>query len=199
MEVDKDLLDYVSFLDPVSVAGNFHRPGAVSGGGSKNKKKKTSNGTYPFPGVLPQSSFSVPIMEVQSSQLLSPPVSINNGQNLEGDTSYSTADRIDVDNSALEVSNNAIDTSFEIKEESSQNVAEKVTIKKTHPLMGLWQGSFNVKNIKGQEEEVQETFFIHSTLSAGVLPNLKDLPPEPQFPYCLLKSHKVSFYFSFYQ
>lgn len=191
MEVDKDLLDYVSFLDPVSVAGNFHRPGANSSISSKTKKKKTSTGAYALLVSPPQNSFSVPLAEAQSSTLLSLSVNTFHGHTQEGDISYSTVDRMEDEDIGFDTSNNEIDDSLEIKEEPSQSVAEKVTIEKSHPLMGLWQGSFNVKNIKGQEEEVQETFFLHSTLGAGLLPNLKDLPPEPQFPYCLLKTSKV--------
>lgn len=67
---------------------------------------------------------------------------------------------------------------------------DPVTIPCGHPLLGLWQGHFSVTSAKG-EDVVPETFFFHAVLGAEVLQRFADLPPEPSFPFCLLKSHHL--------
>lgn len=66
-------------------------------------------------------------------------------------------------------------------------ITEPISITEDHPLMGLWEGSFKVKNVKGAEDTVPETLFFYSTLGSDPPTQFKDLPPEPSFPFCLMK------------
>ncbi len=83
---------------------------------------------------------------------------------------------------------NEDDATTDIKPAST----EPITILEDHPLMGLWEGSFKVKNVKGVEDTVPETLFLYSTLGSDASPDFKDLPPEPSFPFCLMKGSQWS-------
>lgn len=68
---------------------------------------------------------------------------------------------------------------------------EPIKIPFSHPLMGLWVGNFSVKNAKGTEDLISETMFLYTTMGADIKPEFKDLPPEPQFPFCLMKGQPL--------
>lgn len=64
---------------------------------------------------------------------------------------------------------------------------EPIKIVGEHPLMGLWEGSFKVKNVKGADDTIAETLFFYSTLDSDPPIEFKGLPPDPSFPFCLMK------------
>ena len=81
------------------------------------------------------------------------------------------------------VATEGIDTNNEIQHYSSSKAAfdsyvNPVEIEATHKLIGLWHGSFTMKNPKGNQE-VEETFFFHSIAGQGTHPKLSELPSEP--------------------
>ena len=55
-----------------------------------------------------------------------------------------------------------------------------VTLTHPHPMVGLWEGTFAVKSLVG-EENVKETFFLYSTLGTTCVDPLSMLPPYPHF------------------
>jgi hypothetical protein len=70
---------------------------------------------------------------------------------------------------------------------SSSNGPETAIIPDVHPLAGVWKGNFSITTPKG-EEKVEEILFFYSMLGkSDQFEQFKDLPPEPQFPYTLLR------------
>ena len=56
--------------------------------------------------------------------------------------------------------------------------AGPVTLQRSHPIIGLWQGSFNLRNSKSSQD-IEETFFLYGKAGAQVDERLKELPSEP--------------------
>lgn len=78
-------------------------------------------------------------------------------------------------------------------EKNNEKSTGPVSIPATHPLFGVWKGSFMVKAMKGPGEElIHETLFFYTTLGAAPMTDFKDLPPEPTFPFSLLKKQILS-------
>lgn len=78
--------------------------------------------------------------------------------------------------------------------QDSQNVIKTVKIDRAHPLLGLWKGSFNVKNATGGEDSVVEEFFFHKMLNTNTQPELLNLPEDPYFSYTALRHTDISSY-----
>lgn len=96
--------------------------------------------------------------------------------------------QLDVDTSREDLEENGLLNEDETNEKDSKAlITEPISITEDHPLMGLWEGSFKVKNVKGAEDTVPETLFFYSTLGSDPPTQFKDLPPEPSFPFCLMK------------
>lgn len=61
-----------------------------------------------------------------------------------------------------------------------------VVIDRSHPLFGLWKGTFQVVKDVIDTENIEETFFFHSFVNQEPPVDLNDLPPEPLFSTLLL-------------
>jgi hypothetical protein len=208
LEVPRDLLDFVSFLDPNSIASNANKPGAHF-----LKNKKRGRGRPPSLGLAPPSlptfsldtsgqyvmqkatnneDGSVPQSTSNEEKIVESNVSALSHQEEMAELAKETIDEIEKDG-IQELAHNELTAEQNLsidqicQPEQSDFRKGSVFISPSHPLMGVWKGSFNVKNIKGTEDIVEETFFFYSTLGGEIEENLKDLPPEPPFPYCLMK------------
>ena len=69
-----------------------------------------------------------------------------------------------------------------------------VKINRVHPLLGLWKGSFNIKNSLGGEDSVAEEFFFHKLLNTNTQTELLNLPEDPYFSYTALRHTDISLY-----
>lgn len=61
-----------------------------------------------------------------------------------------------------------------------------------HPLIGLWEGSFDVKSPinEGEFDKCHEIFFFHSKLGHANDVIFQSLPPEPHFSYTIVKNYE---------
>ena len=92
--------------------------------------------------------------------------------------------------STLDSTNNDDDN----KNELINQDATFVKINRVHPFLGLWKGSFNVKNATGGEDCINEEFFFHKVLNTKTQPELLNLPEDPYFSYTALRHTDISLY-----
>lgn len=202
-----DLLEYVSFLDPASVAHSLN-----------NKNEQTTKNKKGRRGRPPIFSSTKPVNAAGGEG------GIEGGTNPSSSSSYSMegmgggedrggggGEEMAVMDDSLEDSQAMLPSCLGAEEAGEGNedrgtenatpppIAASATssssqqpavIPSTHPLLGLWKGHFAVSSAKG-EDIVEETLFFYSVLGEELLPQFRDLPPEPSFPFCLLKHHHL--------
>lgn len=205
-EIPRDLYEYVSFLDPAS------RIDSSLQAGNANKLKKRGRGrprsnsynlAHPD-GVPPDAptqdngdgshAFAGDVKSTASE----------NDPRTDATSAVLTEESVKMDDDAqmrIADEHNHAEEEYEgdrteVNQEEKKEPADPVLILENHPLMGVWEGSFKVKNAKGAEDIVPETLFFYSTLGSDASADFKDLPPEPSFPFCLMKGPQWSAFLS---
>ena len=196
----RDLYEYVSFLDEATI--NAQKNGVKIGSSSSKYKKKVksrpSNVSF-FPAtpaadetqVKKDSDTNMDTGDAMSHDDITQnnQIEANNPEDTQGNNAMDVSmdvqeDGVEKQESMDEQDGVGTEQMSEQKTEAKNN--DPIHINPLHPLMGVWQGSFAVKTLKG-EEFINETLFFYTTLGAEMNQDFKDLPPEPQFPYILLK------------
>lgn len=206
-EIPRDLYEYVSFLDPAS------RNDASLQAGNANKLKKRGRGrprsnsyNLAHPDEVPSDE---PTQDHgEGSHACAGDVKVSapeHDQRTETTSAVLTEEsmKTDDDDAQMRITDeqNHADEEYEgdrseVNLEERKESADPVLILEDHPLMGVWEGSFKVKNAKGAEDTVPETLFFYSTLGTDASADFKDLPPEPSFPFCLMKGPQWSAFLS---
>lgn len=103
---------------------------------------------------------------------------------------------VDPHEQGLEQSEHGNDETQEEVEKSEGDLSipqnkETKYIDRKHPLFGVWEGRFEVIRDQALENQVFETFFIHSFIGMDSESHLESLPSEPAFSYSLLGLDEV--------
>lgn len=200
-EVPFDLYEYVSFLDASSLNGPGSRPGSHVNKSKKRgrgRPRSNSYGASSLDGSInPSNEKSESIGDFESGyketleEITDASSGISNSKQSNEDLEDQHEEKLDTNLASItQISNADInelhDETF-ASDDLDEHNSKPIKIVEEHPLMGLWEGSFKVKNIKGTEDTVPETLFFYSTLGSDPPAEFKDLPPEPSFPFCLIK------------
>eukprot|EP01039_Chlorochromonas_danica_P006823 gene6823-7537_t len=204
-EVPVDLLEYVSFLDPASVAHSLNSKNEQT---TKNKKGRRgrppifSSSTKPVSAVGGEGGMEgmgggddrvvvgggAEEMAVMDDSLDDSQAMLSSSLLGVEEAGEGNEDRGTENATPPPIAANTTTSSSSSSQQQEQQ--QPAVIPSAHPLLGLWKGHFAVSSAKG-EEIVEETLFFYSVLGEELLPQFRDLPPEPSFPFCLLKHHHL--------
>lgn len=196
--IPKELLDYVSFVNPnagdnIRALANRFRGG--SGNGSGKKRGRPPNKDRNVAVKLAADATASAAAEANRSEKVG---AEEKGENTNGATSVTD----------MEGGGNGQESAYVMKTPSAKegssapNTSDSVEtspnfveIDKTHELFGLWRGNFDVAPVEGPGNEdahhVEETFFFHSFLGLPPKEDLSCLPAEAHYTFSALKAITV--------
>lgn len=84
------------------------------------------------------------------------------------------------------------DNTGNLTDQFNNNDSGDIELPTTHPLFGLWEGSFQTFENQPEAEFIRETFFFHNFVGMSSHLSLKDLPNEPNVSYNVLGITEVN-------
>ena len=193
--IPKELLDYVSFVNPnagdnIRALANRFR-GSVSGSGKK--RGRPPNKDRSVAAKLTEDDSVSAAAEVKASEQI-------DGHKRTDDGTNGVTSRADIGVGSGQESADVVKTPLTTETSKSTSEAAEapqqfVKIDESHELFGLWEGYFDVAPVGGPGNEeahhVQETFFFHSFLGMPPKKELSGLPAEAHYTYSALKTFTV--------
>ena len=158
LEVERDLYEYVSFMDAATL--EFQKNTPQKGGPGHYKSKKRGRGRPAFPSPTVPATTENPNAESTSkaddNDTFRQHSEQDDGQQPVSIDHDEPSTRDGDENDAMDVAENQEDQrqkdqEMDLDVDQDDNKAEEsLIIKPSHPLMGVWQGSFAVKTLKGK-------------------------------------------------